>query len=317
MAYDVQLVHLDEMLTEFSVGYQNNEFIADQTLPMVRSNRQSDKYYVFNKEAWIPESGDYRAPGTEAHEVPGLTFSRNPYFIQEHALQIGVTDEEKENADVGLTPDIDAVNLVTDRLLLGYEIAVANLLRATASYGSGLNVTLSGTSQWNDYANSDPIANVKTARDAIHAKIFRRPNLMIMGYQVAAQLEDHPIALERIKYTQTGITTLDLWARLFTIDRVLVGQAGYNSANFNQTESLNYVWGKDVILLYVPPVPTPKTPSFGYSVFWPYGMAGGALRPTERWREEVKGRDVVRTRMRYDLLVTANVAGYVIKNAVA
>src|SRR4051812_44359295 len=90
-------VHIDQVLTQISLGFPNNGLVAEALFPTVVVRKQSDKYYVFGREAWVPESGDYRAPGTEANEIPGLKVSTDTYYAQEHALQMAVTDEEREN----------------------------------------------------------------------------------------------------------------------------------------------------------------------------------------------------------------------------
>ena len=69
MAYNPSDVHLDRMLTNFSVGITNNELIGDRLIPSIPVAKQSDLYYRFNHESWKPMS-DIRAPATEAAEIP-------------------------------------------------------------------------------------------------------------------------------------------------------------------------------------------------------------------------------------------------------
>jgi hypothetical protein len=99
-------VHIDEVLTNISLGYPNNGLVGDRLFPSVPVAKQSNKYPVFGREGWLPED-DVRAPGTEANEIPGLSLSLDTYFANEHSLQIAVTDEERENADSPLRPDAD------------------------------------------------------------------------------------------------------------------------------------------------------------------------------------------------------------------
>jgi hypothetical protein len=194
------------------------------------------------------------------------------------------------------------------------------MVTTTANYATGLSTTLSGTAQWNDYVNSNPIADIKTARLAMHAKIFTEPNTAIIPYQVMAQLEDHPDFIERIKYSQRGVITPELIATLFNIPRIIVPGVGYNTANPGQAESLAYIWGKDVVLAYVPSRPGPKQLAFGYEYVWPIN---GLRQAVDRWREIQRKSDVIRVARRYDLKFTAvdasakALGGYVIKAAVA
>ena len=59
-------VHTDQVLTNISVGWSNVGLVAEQLFPTVKVRKQSDKYYTFGRESWLPESGDFRAPGAEA-----------------------------------------------------------------------------------------------------------------------------------------------------------------------------------------------------------------------------------------------------------
>ena len=47
----VRDVHLDTAMTQVSIAYQNNAFIADQVFPVVRVNKKSDYYWIFPKAA--------------------------------------------------------------------------------------------------------------------------------------------------------------------------------------------------------------------------------------------------------------------------
>lgn len=315
-------VHIDKVLTNISLGYPNAGFVGEALFPSVPVKKQSDKYYVFGREAWGLEPGsDVRAPGTEANEIPGLAVSLSPYFAVEHALQIAVTDEERENADSPLTPDRDGTELVTQKLLLGREIAIKDKVTTVANFATGHSVTLSGTSQWSDFTNSNPITDVLTGRLQIHSALFVEPTVMIMPYRVMSTLEEHPDFIDRIKYSERAIITPELIATLFGIRNIVVPSVGYNSARMGATAALGYLWGKDVVMAYVPERPGMKIPAFGYEFTWTY--SGGQTQVADRWREDRRGSDVIRVRRRYDLEFVAvdgsgdTTAGYLIKAAIA
>jgi len=315
-------VHIDQVLTDISVAWPNNEFVGERLAPAVSVRKQSDKYYIFGREAWgLPVGGDLRAPGTPASEVPGLTLSLDTYFCQEHALKIAVTPEEQENADSPLQPTADGTGLVTQQLLLGRELAIKNLVTTTGNFASGYSTTLSGTAQWSDYNNSDPIGDWRTGVRKIHAGLFMEPNTAIIPYQVLSILEDHPDFIERIKYSERGILTADIIAAVLGIANVIVPGVGFNSANPGQTATLGYLWGKDVLMAYVPPRPALKTPAFMYEFVWRYN--GGATQVVDRWFDNDRKAELIRVQRRYQLKVVAldasskAIAGYLIKAAVA
>jgi hypothetical protein len=315
-------VHIDIALTNISIGYPNEGFVGDAVFPSVPVKKQSDKYYIFGDFAdWTPEIEDVRAPGAEANEIPGFTVSTDTYYTSEHALQIAVTDEERENSDSPFNPDRDATELVTSKLILGKELLIHDMITNTSNYHSGLSTTLSGTAQWSDYTGSShPFIDLKTGRDAMHAQIHMLPTLAIIPYEVMSGLEDHPDLLDRIKYSERAILTPELIASLLGLPQVLVPGVGYNSAHPGQNPTLGYIWGKDVWMGYVPARPGLKIPAFGYEFTQ---NIGGGRRAVDRWREERRVSDIIRTRWRYDLKLTAvddsglSTAAYLIKAAVS
>jgi hypothetical protein len=268
-----------------------------------------------------PRGGGNVHPGGWTNEVEGLAVSTDSYFAQEHALQIPVTPEEVANADAPLSPFTDGTLLVTGKLFLAREIAIKTLVTTTGNYTSGLSTTLAGGNQWSAYSTSNPIGDFRTAFRAIHAKIFMEPNVAIIPYQVMSQLEDHPDFIERIKYSERGVLTADIIASILGVERVIVPGVGYNSAVLGQTESLGYLWGKDVVIAYVPPAAGMRIPAFGYEYVWRVG--GIPNNAVERWWNQERRCWLVRVGRYYDLKLAAvdgsglSTAGYVIKAAVA
>lgn len=318
-----QNVHTDQVLTNISVAWPTTGLVGERLFPAVPVRKQSDKYYTFGREAWLPENGDYRGPGTEANEIPGLAVSTDTYYANEHALQMAIPDEERENADSPLSPDRDATELLTSKILLGREKAIKDLVTDPTKYATDMTVTLAGTQQWNDYANSTPISDIKKGKYAMHANVFFEPNTAIFPYQVMSVLEDHPEFIERIKYSERAVLTPEIIAAIVGLTNVIIPGTGIASG-----ASLipGYLWGKDVLLAWVPPRAGLRIPAFGYEFTW---NIGGQKQVIDRWREDKRVSDVVRVRRRYDLKLVGVennpndpnvgkvVTGYLIKNAVA
>lgn len=301
-------VVIDPALSNVSVKYTNETFIADRILPVLRVTKQTGKYYIYDKSNLRVDQTD-RAAGSPSNEV-GYSLSLSAAFLcEDHALKGFVADEVQDQAEAALNPLVDETEIITEKLILDREIKAAALLLSTANITQ--NVTLAGTDQWSDYSNSDPIGDVRTARTTIHAATFKKPNKLIMGKQVFDVLVDHPQVLERVKYSQLGIVTAELLARLFQVEEVIVGEAGKNTANEGQTDVLAYVWGKDVLLAYVAPRVALKQVTLGYT--FTYGT-----RTAKRWRDEDREGTYVRIGGdNYVQKLVAAACGYLIKAAVA
>ena len=116
--------------------------------------KQSDKYYVFGNENWLPQS-DLRAPAAVAGEIPGLARSIESYYAEEHALQIRVTDEERANADSPIRPDTMA------RQLIGSLSGISNIQVPGVGYNSA-KPNFSGSCNLNKPISSNSIRCFKT-----------------------------------------------------------------------------------------------------------------------------------------------------------
>ena len=322
-------IHIDVVLTQVSLAWPNQGAVGEQLFPVVPVKKQSDKYYIFGREAWLLETSDHRAPGSEANEIPGLRVSLDTYYAQEHALQVAVTDEERENADSPLSPDIDGTELVTSKILLSREVAMQTMVTTAANYAAANTTTLAGATQWNVAGTSHPITDVRVGTRAINAKLFMDPNVMVIPYQVMSVLQDHADIIARIQYSERAILTPEIIAAVFGIGRILipglaVGTGAIGTSGNAVTAS--YLWGKDVILAFVPDSPGLKKVAFAYEFVW--GYAGNAMM-TDRWREQRRKSDLIRVGRRYDLKFTAveinpasadfnkSIAGYLIKAAIA
>ena len=61
--YTANDLHVDRLLTNISSGYGKLSYIADQTLPVVRVGRQSDKYVDYDKAQGFRNEEREREPG--------------------------------------------------------------------------------------------------------------------------------------------------------------------------------------------------------------------------------------------------------------
>lgn len=328
MFYDPGTLYSDPILTNFSVGYRSPTLVGLNLMPQVPVTTQSARYRVFDRSNRV-RFYSRREPGTVANEVRGGRWSEDTFKTQEHSLQAAVADEEQQelnsqgglaNATFGgalqINPATDALALVNDSLLLEHELAVASLLRNTATYPAGNTVTLLTADQWDNYAGatSNPLSIVRTAINTITSKIGQAPNVMAMGSQGVPWLEEHPDMVAR--FTNFALTDEGAFRALtgFSGQLILIADDRYNDNDIQEaTEDPKNVWGKDVWIGYVNPTLELNDLSFGKTFAQLY--PDGTTKPTDRWREEGRKSDLVRVSWKYDLKVTSSAAGYLIKDA--
>lgn len=332
--YDPSLLYVDPILTGFSVGYEPQELFGYRLMPVTPVNTQSGRYRVFDRSHWLIFPSR-REPGTIANEVEGRKWSYDSFYTKEHSLQAAVLDEERQQltsqggladatfgGDLTVNPERDATELITGSLLLEHELKVSTLMRNTANYPGNHVLTLAGASQWSDYTGgtgsvSDPVANIRQAVMRIRIDTGRWPNTVVFPFDAMGIVEGHPRVVDRFK--NFALTDPDAWKQLLNVpapENFYFLDSVYNNANnYEATESIVSFWGQDVWIGIVDPTPGQNTKTFGKTFAQTY--PDGSIRPTDRWREEPRKADLVRTSYKYDLKVVSSTAGFIIKTAVA
>jgi hypothetical protein len=328
--YDPGTLYSDPILTNFSVGYQDQALYGERLMPVTGVNTQSGRYRVFDRSNWlIFESA--REPGAVANEIQGAKWSEDTFATRERSLQVPILDEERQqlnsqgglaNATFGgalqLNPELDATALATRSILLDHELQVSALLRNVANYGSGNKVTLSGASQFDDYtggtaSTSNPVAAIMTGMRAVYAATGRYPNTLAIPALGMSYIENHPRVVDRFK--NFALSVPDAFRLLTGFEgTILPVDSVYNSANnIDATPSISSFWGDDIWLGIVDQSPGQNTFTFGKTFAQIY--PDGSTRPTDRWREEPRKADIVRVSYKYDTKIVSAGAGYLITNA--
>jgi hypothetical protein len=302
---------VDVILSNYARAYINPEFIAPRLLPYADVPARNTKLIKFGKESFR-RLNTRRAPGAPIPTVQ-YGYASDPVSLVQDALQGLVPIEIGEEA--AAVPGIDmgqvAVRMVLAQLDLGYEIDTATAVRALATYGLNNRVTLAGASQWNNAA-STPFLDVQAAREAIRRSTGRYPNVMVMGPDVFTALTNLPSVKDQFKYVSSESITEAMLARYFNLDEVQVGKGVYLPDGTADTAVATDIWGKDVILAYVPKEGNWMVPSFGYT----YRLRGYPMVEVPWYDRDIRSWKYPTTMERRPYVTGAD-AGFLIQNAVA
>ncbi len=289
-----QQVHIDRALTNISIAYiqKAETFVAGKVFPIVPVIKQSDRYFVYLKEDWFRDEAEERRRGTES-AGGGYRLDNTPnYFCRNYAFHVDVTDEDRANSDEPLKPDEDATEFITQKMLIKRENEWATRFFATSIWSTeyaGVAATPTASDNellvWTD-ASSDPILAISNAQVEIQSKTAFKPNKLVLGARVYAALKNHPLILDRIKYTQKGIVTKDLLAVLFDVEEILITEAVLNTNQSDNSRtiaasasagSVDFLMGNHALLCYAAPSPGIKKPSAGYIFSWKGLLGAGAF----------------------------------------
>ncbi len=308
---DLKEVHVDEALTDVSINSGVGTFIADDLAPRLPVAKQSDKFFIVDaKREELRQQATNRAPGDEA-EVVARRVTTSTYSADDHALAEALPDEIRANADNPIQAEIGTVTSITNMIAVDREIKLATALAA------GITATTALGAGW-DQDTGDPIAEVKVGTKAIRDAIGRQPNVIGMDIDVFEVLQDHPLIVDRIKYTsspnQPAIVNASTLAQVFNVDRVVVGSARKNTAPKDATAILAAIWSDTVYIAWVEALGI-RTNSMAQTFAWngSAGAVNGQLVST--WREDKKKSDMFGVNFWYDQKVVTAASGYKLTNA--
>jgi hypothetical protein len=298
---------VDPVLTSIAQGYRNEEHIGTKLFPIVTVTKEGGHIIEYGKEAFKLYN-TRRAIRSNTARID-LSEATIPYTLEEESLESAVDDREIEEATAPNRPMIRATRTLTDIIRLKMEYDQAILAQKAVSYDADNVEGLSGTSQWSDYENSNPVKAIKDAREHIRGKIGNYPNTLILGASTFNVLSEHPKLIDKIKYSMKGVLTPALMAEVFNIKNVEVGKCVYAGKAGDFVDC----WGNVAILAYVPDERDADmgTPAYGYTL-----RKQG--RPfTSKYRDEKAESTVIKVSDVYTVKVTGKIAGFLFQTAVA
>lgn len=299
---------IDPVLTNMSIGYKNAELIGEQLFPTLEVGNRTGYYYTFSKDQFRIENSR-RTGISRANRISyGMTKTAFGPLV-EHSLEEGIEYEVRDTYPSPMDARADATDDVSSHLALGLEKEIADKLTDTSVVTN--YVTLSGTDQFDDYANSDPFAVIQAGIDSVQENGLVTANTCAMGYQVWSVLKNHPDLLGRLSVNTVRTLTPQLFAELFGFEKVLIGKAMYNSAKEGQSVSMSYVWGKSIVIAYVTPSPRLKTVTTGYT------LRVRNARYIDRWDEPWNKAEFVRANDYYEPKFVSTDASYLIDAAIS
>lgn len=308
---------VDPQLSNISLAYTNEEYIHDKILPVVPNLKdESGKVAEFGTDHLRIYSTAKRSLWDEGeHRIDYTIDNSKTYEIDYYDLDIYVPDRLADQLQKPFDAKKDAsMNLEGSRNQI-MESAIASALQSTAVITQ--NVTLSGTDQWSDLDDSDPLADLETGAETIRQATGRRPNRLILPARVVSKLIVHTAFKARVSGVQKTLSRADvvniIAAHLNIKEKnILIGSAIKESAKEGQTSSLTDIWGDGVVLFYVPERASLMTPSLGYR----FELTGKNKRVVTRRHKNDKG-DLVEIDWAYEDKILDTKNAYLINDTLA
>lgn len=303
---------VDARLTAVALAYRNPDttLIADDVLPRTPASAEFKWLSYAQEQAYtVPDTKVGRKSEPNVVEFAG---SEVVDRVVDYGLDDLVPNEDINDDNQGVDPLGQAVEFTTALVRLARERRAANLVFNAATYPSGFKTTLSGTSQWSDYTNSNPLSAIMSALDTP----LVRPNVAVFGQAVWTVLRQHPRMVQAVYGTSqsAGVITRQQLADLLEVQAVYVGAGFANTAKRGQAANMQRMWGKHAAFLYRDRLAGPQGGvTFGFTAEAQALFAGLMDEPAMGLQGSVR----VRVGERVKEVVSAPNMGYFFENAVA
>jgi hypothetical protein len=318
-------VHIDQPLSNLTLAYvqEQTNFIADKVFPTVGVQKQSDKYYIYDR-ANMNRAGDVQklAPRTEVNRI-GQSISNDSYFADVYGLGMDFDEQTLSNEDAMLDIRSAGATTLVNRLLIHREEQFAASFFAAGIWGTDATPS----NLWSDYTNSTPIRDVTTARRTMQLKSGGfKPNTMVIGKEVRDILINHPDILARLNggatVTNTALITDAKLAEIFEVENFYVMEAVKNTGAEGLAESNAFIGGKNALLVHTPRTAGLMTPAAGLTFAWNNIQGVSNLGVTvESFSDDALKRQQVaehiQVKMSYDMKVVGADLGYFFNSVIA
>ncbi len=307
---------VDPVLTNLSIGFKNESFIWDKLAPPQGTDEQSGTFFRYTRDFWFrtfEEAGGVKRAAESPYKRVGFGTETDTYSTIEYGLEKAIGD-----VTVAASQTPDSLPQVTTQFLTNWvnlqlERLVASSLFVTSVWGTSTSLT--GTDQWSDFANSDPITNAQTAILTVRRNTGAEPNTLVLGATSWNKLREHPLLLDKYKHTQTGILSEDLVAAALGVSEIVVGKSVYNTANEGAAFSGSDVWTDNALFL-VRNAPGLMVANGASTFIWSEGGKVGTNPPwaVQAYREEQSRSEVQRVFTHADAKVISAQHGYMYLN---
>lgn len=322
-------VHIDRPLTDISIAYMQDqdEFIADKVFKPIKTDRQSNLYYVYSKEYFFRGGDELEVAEGTPTLGSGFGLTTQSYVCKVYGFHEKITDEARANCDEGINLEKTATTLVSQRLLIAKEKAWATTAFNASAWANSLEGASSATTgkfkYWDDIT-AQPIIDIRKAKLAIKKTTGYTPNVLVITEDVFEVLTQHPSVIDRYKYTTNQVVTKEMLAKLFDLERIEIAGAIAlpNSVAEGQATASDYDWimKNGALLLYVPASASIMQPAAGYNFYWTNLQGVGSSEKgvaIKSYRRESIRSDIVEGLCAFTYQIVCNDLGFFFKNCLS
>lgn len=234
-------VHVDRVLSSFSVAYQNDNFIGTRLFPFVSVSNRSDKYPVFSQRDRLAAPDDRIGNRSSPNEVE-QNFTYDNYSVSDYGLKEYTDYETLNNADDVLREMLGNTEFLNSQIAFSEEARIVAIAENSANYGA----TSASAVKWDHATGGDIIAKILAAKAALWngpapTKVVGFTTLEVWN----AGIINNPTLKALYAGVRDGLVTTEIVASYFGLDEILIAEGRRDNANEGAAASYGKMWSAD------------------------------------------------------------------------
>jgi hypothetical protein len=275
-------------------------FIGLEVMPIFKVVEASSAFPVIPIEALLKIGDTARSPRGN-YNRDDWEYERGKYLTSEQGHEEPVDDSERKMIEgetrPGLADEI-AVKRGWQKIMRSQEKRIATKVFNDTNFTAH-----AVANEWDDATNATPITDVKDAKLSIRSASGMLPNTLIIAYTTYENLKMCAQIVDRLKYTFPGLDLNQIssaqLAKIFDVERVMIGGAIYDSAKKGKDTSIADLWDNEYSMLTrISSGQDITEPCIGRTFLWIEDSPQNPI--VESYREEQIRSDIFRVRHNVD-----------------
>lgn len=309
--------HTDKALSEFIASYENGNYIADAVLPVIGTDKASDKFQKFSRRD-VNQQRDLVMPASGKSAQVSYDLSTGTYSVVDYGAHAPVSGKLRSNADAPHDPLERHAAIIMNGLLHERERRVASLLFTSGNYASANTGAVAN--YWSDPSSGTPLDDILSGIDAIAPGMEGSTKLvMVMAREVWSSLRKHPQVLGA-GFTKAALGLSDA-AELFGVDEIFVSSATTTATTEGSTApTYTRIWTATKAGVFRVPTSDPAGEAGLLGATFRQRLNGGNELEVRRWFDPSIGRggsEVVQIEHSDDEVMVQDDMGYLFTDVLA
>lgn len=269
---------INPVLQGFIESYMNDQtsyvFPTGRAFPILKTDEKTGTYFKWADTTFkgrgnaFPMGGDLaRAYKGDYQKAPPRAVTTDTFSCVDYGERDFVDRTQEADTDSALNLRGGLTSALMSDVLIAAESRLTAILEATGTISQ--NTTLTGSDQWSDADNSNPVGVINTAVDTIRIATAgglgaTHDIVAITNPTVWNALRFHPDLAGAITSNRNSVFSTSDFMEFFGITDLMIPDCVANSNNVGQSVSGAYLWGDNFIVLARPKNPASTTHAAGY-----------------------------------------------------